>query len=774
VRPRPATAVGIALLALGCPGRPKTVVYDLAARAAVAETWSGLDVLRFGTPAAEPRLTDGFHREAGGAEEPFLWSKAEAEVAFLWDTVEPRVAILDAAPYRAAGLQSAEVRLNGTPVERLTFNDARHRYRIALPPAAQKPGDNRLRFVFAKTASPADADPKSLDRRQLAAAFYALVTGLASDPSLDDLLAREAPRPFMTATDKGVPSLTLVGPAIVRFALRLPPAAELRFTPELLPPARTAAAAASFRVLVEDASGEREVWSRVIGARDKPAGEQAVRLPGRTGDIVRVGLAVGQAGGPRFAWGRLVAPRVLGSDGGDPLEPQAVAPADDARADSLRKSLASANVLFVILDAGRARSFGTYGYPRETTPEIDRLASEGVVFERVYTPAVYTLGAMSSVWTSQYPDRHHSAVSFSARLPKDRLTLAELLSAQGIHTAGFVANAVAGSLFGFDRGFQEFEEVFRTLGSRGDVFRKVVPAWLAKNRDRRFFAYVHFREPHFPYDPEPPFDTRFGPDGPIPKAARRDARFFQDVNQHRRAFSEDEREHLVRLYDGNLAFADQELGALVRALAEQGLLEKTVVIVAADHGEELLEHGWIGHNVQVYEPTVRVPLIVRFPKGSGPAGTRVRALSDLLDVAPTIADIFGVRGKGGSDTEFQGRSLLAVALGAPGKPAVLSRSVWDRPRYALRDDRFKFLYDTRTGEEQLYDLATDPGEARDVASEEPLRAAYYRQALHAWTLRLARRKPSGGEGIEALTCEQCENLRALGYVQGSDCSKVCK
>jgi arylsulfatase A-like enzyme len=222
---------------------------------------------------------------------------------------------------------------------------------------------------------------------------------------------------------------------------------------------------------------------------------------------------------------------------------------------------------------------------------------------------------------------------------------------------------------------------------------------------------------------------------------RRDARFFQDVNQGRRAFSEEEREHLVRLYDGNLAFADQETGALVRSLADEGLLDKTVVIVAADHGEELLEHGWIGHNVQVYEPTVRVPLIVRFPKGAGPVGKRIPVLTDLLDLAPTIADIFGVRGKGGSQREFQGRSLLPVLLGAPGKPAVLSRSVWDRPRYALRDERFKYLYDTRTGEEKLFDLSVDAGEARDIAEEVPLRTAYYRQALHSWTLRLSRRRP---------------------------------
>jgi arylsulfatase A-like enzyme len=766
-RPRlAAISLLAAALGSGCPGRPKAVVYDLAARASVAETWSAADVLRFGTPAAEPRLAEGFHREAGEAEEPFLWSKGEAEVVFQWDAPVGRVAVLDAAPYRGVRDQSVEVRLNGTRVDGFRLNDTRHRYRIALPAAAQRAGDNRLRFVFAATASPADADPKSLDKRHLAAAFYTLVTGPASDPSLDDLLGRDAPRPFVVEKPEGVPGLTLLGPAVVRFALKLPPSAELRFTPELLPAARAAAGAASFRVTVEGTTGgEREVWSRVLDARANPPGEQAVRLPGAPGDVVRVGLAVGEAGRPRFAWGRFVAPRVLGTGGGHPLEPAPVSPEDDARADGLRKSLTTANVLLIILDAGRAQSFGAYGYSRPTTPEIDRIASEGVVFERVYTPAVYTLGAMSSVWTSQYPDRHHSEVSFSARLPKDRLTLAELLAAQGVHTAGFVANAVAGKGFGFDRGFVDFVEVFRTLGSRGDVFRQVLPPWLAANRNRRFFAYVHFREPHFPYDPEAPFDTMFGPDRPIPKAARRDFGFFTDVNQGRRPFGEAEREHLVRLFDGNLAFADQEVGALRQAMEREGLWEKTVVIVAADHGEELFERGWIGHNVHLYEPSVHVPLIVRFPKGTGPAGTRVAALADLLDLAPTIADVLGARGKGGSDREFQGRSLLPVVLGAPGKPALLARTVWDRPRYALRDERFKFFYDTRTGEERLFDLEADPGESKDLAAAEPLRTAYYRQALHSWTLRLAQRGPAGGETAE-LSREQCENLKSLGYIQG--------
>jgi arylsulfatase A-like enzyme len=420
------------------------------------------------------------------------------------------------------------------------------------------------------------------------------------------------------------------------------------------------------------------------------------------------------------------------------------------------------NVLFVIFDAARAREVGAYGYPRPTTPEIDRMAREGVQFQRAFTPAVHTLGAMSSVWTSQHPDRNHSEVSFSSRLPKDKLTLAEVLSGQGIHTAGFVANAVAGVAFGFDRGFSEFQETFREHGSGAGGFRKVLPGFFERNKDRRFFAYVHFREPHFPYDPEPPFDTRFGPEGPIPKAARGDMGFIVDINQGRRSLGPEETAHLVRLYDGNLAFADQELGALRQSLESLGLLERTVVILAADHGEQLYEHGWVGHNTQLFDDSMHVPLVVRFPAGRGPAGVKVDGLVDLLDVAPTIADVFGALGKGGSDREFRGRSLLPVVAGAPGKAAVLSRTVWDRPRYGLRDARYKFVFDTRSGEEQLYDLAQDPGETRSRAADEPVRAAYYRQALYEWMARLKER--GGVEGEPALTKEQRDNLCALGYI----------
>jgi arylsulfatase len=763
-----AAALGVALAVWSCRVEPKAVVYDLARRVSVAERWSARETVLFGTPAAEPQQAEGFYREAaGGTAEPFLWSKEEAEVAFTWPSVASRAAVVDLAPYRGIRDQSAEVRLNGKAVTTLSLNDQRSRYAIPLPADAQRPGDNRVRFVFRATASPADEDPRNLDRRRLAAAFYSLVVGDAADAGLQDLLTRDAPHPFSVTEAGGLPILTLLAPSAVRFAVKLPAGAELRFTPDLHPGARAAASSASFRVTLESAGQPpRELWSRVIGPRDPKSTEAVVRLPGAAGDIVRLSLEVGAGPGARFAWGTLATPRIVGSSGSEALEPAAYSAEENARGDALRRATEGRNVIFVILDAARAQQFGAYGYSRPTTPEIDRIASEGIVFEKAFTPAVYTLAAMSSVWTSQYPDRHHSEVSFSSRLPKDRLTLAELLSAQGIETGGFVANAVAGTAGGFERGFATFDEVWKTLGSGAGGFRKVVPDWLAAHGSRRFFLYVHFREPHFPYDPEPPFDARFGPVATIAKSSRRDMAWITDANQGRRPLSAGERDDLVRLYDGNLAFADQEVGALRRELESRQLWDKTVVIVAADHGEELFEHGWIGHNVHLHEESVHVPLIVRLP--GGPKGKRDSSLVDLLDVAPTIADVFGVLGKGGSDKAFQGRSLLPVAGGASGKAAVLSRTVWDRPRYALRDARYKYLYDTRSGEEKLYDVSSDPGEDKDLLATDPLRAAYYRQTLHRWTLGLAARPPAETAEAVKLTPAQCESLRALGYLN-ADC-----
>lgn len=767
----PASVASLSLFLLACPSRPKTAIYDLAERAAIAELVSPRQIVLFGTPGAEPHLADGFFREATRRDgEGFIWARADCQISFTWKDPAARAVLFDLEPYRGVKAQRAQVLLNEKAVGSIEI-DARRRHLVDLPAALQVGGENRIKLVFAGTASPRATETASADDRQLAAALFSVMVGAAGDPVLLDLLGRDAPRPLAYGKDGAAPVLTQVGTSSVRYAVWLPASAELRFTPDLHATARASGASARFRVTLEETPGqEREVWSGLVSARDgKPPGEIVVPLePSRADGIARLGLHVGGASGDRFAWGVWKAPRVLADRGVDLLAPPPFTDEERRRGDAIRDGLGKPNVVFIILDAARAQNFGCYGYARATTPNIDAMAKEGVVFENAFTPVVYTLAAMSSVWTSQYADRHEDA-AFGAPLSRNKLTLAELLSGQQIHSAGFVTNAMAGKGKGLDRGFLEFREVDREVGSAADSFRQVLPGWIKANRDKRFFAYVHFKEPHCPYDPPPPFHTRFGPDAPIPKASRacpdlggevRAGDIFKAANRGTRRLTPEEQEHLVRLYDGNLAFADQEVGKIREWLLSEGLWDKTMVIIAADHGEGLYEHGWIGHNVQVYEESIRIPLIVRLPGAK--AAPRVSGLVDLLDIAPTVADAFGVLGKGGSQDSFRGRSLFPLMAGAAGKPAVLSRTIWDRPRYALRTADEKFLYDSRTGEEALFDLAADPQERQDRVAQQPIKAAYYRETIRAMLQRTITPEPPGPR--PTMSCEDCLSLKSLGYL----------
>ncbi len=406
---------------------------------------------------------------------------------------------------------------------------------------------------------------------------------------------------------------------------------------------------------------------------------------------------------------------------------------------------------------------GAYGYGRRTTPEIDRLAHEGVLFEQAYTPAAFTLSAMASAWTSRYPDEHHAGVAHDAPLPGDRPTLAERLGAAGVTTLGLVGNSMAGPAFGLARGFGQFEEVQLKRGHRAAAVTGRFVDWLARRPDgQRFFAYVHFREPHFPYDPLPPWATLFGPDGPLGQEPRSNPAWYGEVNEGQRAISQAELAHFVRLYDGNLAYADAQVGELRQALERRGLLESTVLIVASDHGESLYEHRWLGHNQQVFEESTHVPLVLRFPGGVA-KGTRVRGLVDLLDLAPTVAEIMGLPADGGSGQPFAGRSLLPLAFGAPGKPASLAITTGEWRGHGLRHERYKYIRNVRWGTEQLYDLERDPLERETVAAQHPVRVAYYRQELFRRVLR-GLSAPARAAGPARLSPEQLENLRSLGYV----------
>ncbi len=736
-----------ALLACACrPGADPPVVLDLVAAGAAARFEGAGQVVLFGTPAGISSQLAGFYdAPASLLADPAAWVAQTTEIGLRFEEATDRRVALDLAPFPGLSSQSAEAFLNDTPLGPIAMRSARQRYRLDLPAPAQRPGMNRLKIVFGDTAAPVQAY-----RKRMAAVLYGLAVGRADDVGIAALLAPGA-APALSFEGG---SLTQALPGELRYVFRAPADGVLRLRPVLAGQARGSAA---LRVTLDrDGAGESVLWT---GDARATAREVSVKLDVAEGSVVSLGLRA--EGTAPVGWGpaRLVAAR-----SGDPLREPPGPVAVDPRADALRAALRNANVLYVILDAAGARHFSSYGYDRPTTPEIDRIASEGVVFENARTVASFTLLAMGSAWTSSYPDQHHNGVPYGAPLPKDRLTLAELLGAHGIHSAGFVSNGVAGPGFALDRGFSEFDEVFRRFGAHAEAFRRVLPEWFASNATRRFFAYVHFREPHFAYDPPPPFDTMFGADGPLTKLQRTKYDWITDVNWGRVRPSPAEVAHLRRLYDGNLAHVDREVGRIRRDLEASGLWDKTLVVVSADHGDQLFEHGYVGHLDQVYEEALQIPLVLKFPKGVGPAAARVAGLVDTLDIAPTIADAFGVLGRGGSERAFGGRSLLPVALGAPGKVAVFSRSAGEQPKYALRSGALKLVYHTARNAAELYDVVADPAESHDLAAARASETEYYVQTARRWILGM-RRGPASAASDTQLTEEQRENLKALGYVQ---------
>ncbi len=405
----------------------------------------------------------------------------------------------------------------------------------------------------------------------------------------------------------------------------------------------------------------------------------------------------------------------------------------------------SRSVILIVLDAASVRHFGAYGYGEGATPEIDRLAATSDVFLNAYSPAPYTRAAMVSLWTSREP---------GAKGALEAPRLAERLSAHGIHTAGFVGNPNAGPAYSFDRGFAEFHEAYAD-GAQAELFRPLLRQFLSESGSRRFFAYVHYREPHFPYEPPAPFAERF-PLEKLPRRAATDKHFLDSVCGRTGGPTSQDRRDLARLYDANLAYVDAEVGWLWRQVVETGLAETTAIAITSDHGEALCEHGFVGHNLQVYDESVHVPLIVRRPGGS--RSRRHEALVSLLDVAPTIMGLLGLD----DETGFEGRDILAERRGNARTTVVFSRSAGELPAFALRDDDYAFIYHPFLDRAELFDRRRDPHELHDIAEAHPELVQRYRSEVTARADRLSvlvvppASKP---------TPELLEQLEALGYVE---------
>jgi arylsulfatase A-like enzyme len=443
---------------------------------------------------------------------------------------------------------------------------------------------------------------------------------------------------------------------------------------------------------------------------------------------------------------------------------------------------ARTNVVLVTVDTLRADHLGSYGYARETSPAIDRLAREGVRFDTAVTQWPKTTPSLASLHTGVYPSTNGVTRHTQQALPAAFATLAQRLSEAGYETAAVVTNGNLARAYRFDKGFDSYIETWRSPTAddpeRAAHVTDAAIAWLdARRSERPFFLWVHYVDPHAPYTPPPPFDGMFVGDAHYDPSERAplSEQPIEDIDgipARSRLGVHDEIAYYVAQYDAEIRYSDGEIGRLFDRVEAGASGARTAIVLTADHGESLGEHRYyFEHGRLPFDGCVRVPLVVRLPGGHG-GGRSVKSPVQLVDVLPTVLEIASVAVPG----EAEGRSLVPLlAQGQDperGAFAFTESGYTDSWQRSVRDARWKLVWTPdpsdraiATGTEwALFDLATDPSETTDVAAAHPDQVERLRSALESWRHR------SGVSTIALVPAPRVdhdteERLRKLGYVR---------
>ena len=432
------------------------------------------------------------------------------------------------------------------------------------------------------------------------------------------------------------------------------------------------------------------------------------------------------------------------------------APIDNPRLNAPPPAVGTPDVLLVVLDTTRADHMSTYGYGRETSPNLTALASDALNFTQARSPAQWTVPGHASIFTGMYPTRHgaHYAGEWAAGpkiygrkrvlpLSNERTTLAEVLRDRGYVTGGFAANfANLDRGFGMAQGFGHYEDhpglLFRPVPHVVRFIQRFRPAfckkpfrsaqeinaaaldWLDRApAGRPFFVFLNFLEPHH-WLAAPPYDL-WSRDLPHARQLALKGLFTHKVPVH---LTDEERTFIAANYDGQILAMDAALGELIAALKARGRYENTLIIVTADHGELLGEHEIVGHGGRMmYEGLLHIPMVVKLPGADHPRGT-IDARVQLVDVLPTVLTTVGAPlpdGVQGEPVQHVTHETIAEEHINPEFVAQFG-AVYDRALRVYYDGAYK-LISTSRGERLLFDLGQDPGEAENLASREPVRVA---------------------------------------------------
>ena len=392
------------------------------------------------------------------------------------------------------------------------------------------------------------------------------------------------------------------------------------------------------------------------------------------------------------------------------------------------------NVILISIDTCRADYLSCYGYERRTTPNIDALAEEGILFENTVSPVPITLPAHGSMLSGTIPPYHGTHDNLDYYFSKNNVTLAEILKAEGFSTAAFVSAFIMDSQFGLDQGFDTYHDQFEGVvhdinleQRKAEETTRIAIEWLSEHASEKSFLFLHYYDPHIPYEPPAPFDSKF------------------EGNP----------------YAGEVAYTDYYIGRFIDKLKELKLYDSSLIIITGDHGEMLGEHGERSHMYFIYESAVKVPLIFKLPGRS--RAKRIAQSVGLIDIVPTVCGLLGIN----SPADIQGKDLSAFFSGQGEKGAeerylycesLLPTQYGCSPLLGVTTGKWKYIQTTRP---ELYDLRTDPQESHNLFAKEPKRAELFKKHLE---LILKEQLRENTESKKALDEEAKRRLGSLGYL----------
>ncbi len=425
-----------------------------------------------------------------------------------------------------------------------------------------------------------------------------------------------------------------------------------------------------------------------------------------------------------------------------------------------RKAAEGPNVLFLMVDTVRADHCSLYGYERQTTPNLDRLGARSLVFEKAIAPAAWTLPSIASMLTSRYSIKMRAVDGLGLR--HQDVTLAELLLNAGFTTMAVSTNPLIGPSHAFDQGFETFVlEPWEQAATVNRLFLK----WLNTAESTQWFAYLHYIDPHDPYEAPAPFlgqfsDPEYRGEFVRSKALNEIANTVNYGLDPPFSVGKADLNFLRDRYDEEIRYWDSTLGKLIDDLERRDLLDRTIIVVVSDHGEEFADHGKYKHGKHLFQETINVPLVVSFP-GAELVGRRTDTVETRL-LMPSLLEYLGVDRPAGI------RGNLFQTLQGTGFAVSYSR-------YTVRPDdphirmglaaqilgQWKLVDEIDREGDLLFDLALDPPEKDDRSENDLDSYRNNRQVLDKW-LR-SHPRPSGAQSV--ISDETMEDLRALGYVQ---------